>query len=41
VWQRGWTKNFDVLKLDWQPYLDGKASMDQALDGIVRALAGQ
>jgi hypothetical protein len=41
VWQRGWTKNFDVLKLEWQPYLDGKATMNEALDKIVRSLASQ
>jgi hypothetical protein len=38
VWQRGWTKHLDVLKLYWQPYLDGAATMDQAIDRIVRAL---
>ena len=38
VWQRGWTKHLEVLKLYWQPYLDGTATMDQAIDGIARAL---
>ena len=41
VWQRGWTKNFDVLKLDWQPYLDGETSMAEALDRIAGVLAAQ
>ncbi len=38
VWQRGWMKHFELLKQHWQPYLDGKASMDQALDEIVKGL---
>lgn len=38
VWQRGWTKNFDLLQRYWQPYLDGKATMDEALDQIVKGL---
>lgn len=38
VWQRGWTKNYDLLKLYWQPYLDGKATMDEAIDRLVRAI---
>lgn len=38
VWERGWTKNHELLKLDWQPYLDGRATMDEALDRIVREL---
>jgi len=39
VWQRGpLGKCYDVLKLYWQPYLDGKATMDEALDGIVKGL---
>jgi hypothetical protein len=38
VWQRGWNKNFDLLKLYWQPYLDGKSTMDDALDAIVKGL---
>ncbi len=32
VWQRGWTKNYDLLKLYWQPYLDGKTTMNEAID---------
>jgi hypothetical protein len=31
VWQRGWTKNFEVLKLDWQPYLDGKGDDERGV----------
>ena len=38
VWQRGWDKSFDLLKRYWQPYLDGKASMDEALDEIVKGI---
>jgi hypothetical protein len=38
VWQRGWTKHYESLKVYWQPYLDGTASMDQAMDGLLRAL---
>jgi hypothetical protein len=38
VWQRGWSKHLEVLKLHWQPYLDGAADMDLAIDRIVRAL---
>jgi len=38
VWQRRWTRNFDLLQQYWQPYLDGKSTMDQAIDQIARAL---
>ena len=38
VWQRRWTRNFEVLQQYWQPYLDGKASMDQAIGQIVRTI---
>lgn len=38
VWQRGWTRNFELLQQYWQPYLDGKATMDDALGEISRAL---
>jgi hypothetical protein len=38
VWQRGWSKHYELLKLYWQPYLDGTVPMDQAIDQIVRAL---
>src|SRR5205807_4527920 len=30
VWQRGWTKQYDLLKLYWQPYLDGSVTMVKA-----------
>lgn len=35
VWQRGWTKHYDLLKLYWQPYLDGTMTMDEAIERIV------
>jgi len=38
VWQRRWTRNFELLEQYWQPYLDGHATMDEAIEQIVRAL---
>ena len=38
VWDRGWTRYRELLALYWQPYLDGKSTMDVALDRIVRSL---
>ncbi len=38
LWQGGWKKNYEMLKLYWQPYLDGKTSMDEAMDGLLRAI---
>ena len=38
VWQRRWTRNFELLRQYWQPYLDGKTTMDEAIDQIVRSL---
>jgi len=38
VWQRGWTKHYDLLKLFWQPYLDGTVTMDKAIEQIVRGI---
>jgi len=39
LWQRGALgKCYGLLKLYWQPYLEGKSSMDEALDGIVKGL---
>jgi hypothetical protein len=38
VWQRRWTRNFELLKQYWQPYLDGHVTMDEAIDHIMRAL---
>jgi hypothetical protein len=35
VWDRGFTHYHDLLKLYWQPYLDGKLTMDEALDRMV------
>ena len=38
VWDRGWTRYHELLKLHWQPYLDAKVTMDDALDRLVRAV---
>ncbi len=38
VWQRRWTRNFELLQQYWQPYLDGKAAMDEAIGQIVSVL---
>jgi hypothetical protein len=38
VWNRGWTRYHELLGLHWQPYLDGKSTMDDAIDGLVREL---
>jgi hypothetical protein len=38
VWNRGFTHYHDLLKLYWQPYLDGKATMDEALDHVIQEL---
>ena len=33
-----WAKYYQLLNLYWQPYLDGKASMDEAIGEIVKGL---
>jgi hypothetical protein len=38
VWNRGWTRYHELLGLYWQPYLDGKSTMDDAIDRLVRDL---
>lgn len=38
VWRLGWTKHYDLLKLYWQPYLDGAVTMGLAIDQFLRAL---
>lgn len=38
VWQRGFMRYHELIVEYWQPYLNGKASMDEALEQIVRAL---
>jgi hypothetical protein len=38
VWNRGLTHYHDLLKLYWQPYLDGKVTMDEALDHLVQEI---
>ncbi|HEV3140851.1 MAG TPA: hypothetical protein VGY57_10060 [Vicinamibacterales bacterium] len=39
VYTRGWQKLRDALVRDWQPYLDGKTSYDEALAALVRDAA--
>jgi hypothetical protein len=37
VWDRGWTHHHhELLTLYWQPYLDGKVTMNEARDRLVR-----
>jgi hypothetical protein len=38
VWNRGWTRYHELLGLYWQPYLEGKSTMDDAVDRLVRNL---
>jgi hypothetical protein len=38
VWDRGWTRYRELLGRCWQPYLDGKSTMDDAIDRLVREL---
>jgi hypothetical protein len=38
VWNRGWNRYHELLGLYWQAYLDGKSTMDDAIDRIVRDL---
>jgi hypothetical protein len=38
VWNRGWTRYHELLGLYWQPYLDGKSTMEDAIDRLVRNL---
>lgn len=39
LWKRGALgRYYDLLKLHWQPYLDGKTSLEDALDKIVAAI---
>jgi hypothetical protein len=36
VWQRGMSALKPVLESDWQPYLDGKVTLEAALDAMLR-----
>jgi hypothetical protein len=36
VWNRGWQPLRDALERDWQPYLDGRATFDSAMQALVR-----
>lgn len=38
VWQRGMSTLKPVLETDWQPYLDGKVTLEAALDAMLRHL---
>lgn len=38
VWQRGWSRYFELLQQYWQPYLDGKTTMEEAIGQMSRAL---
>jgi len=38
VWNRGWTRYRELLGLYWQPYLEGKSTMDDAIDRLVHDL---
>jgi hypothetical protein len=38
VWERGWTRYRELLSLYWQAYLDGKSTMDDAIDRLVHDL---
>jgi hypothetical protein len=38
VWRRFGNQRYELLKLRWQPYLDGKITMGEAIEQIVQAL---
>ena len=38
LYQRGWKEYYELLQRFWQPYLDGKASYDDAIARMVSAL---
>jgi hypothetical protein len=38
LYQRGWKDYFDVLQRFWQPYIDGRATFDDAIARMVSAL---
>jgi hypothetical protein len=38
LYQRGWDDYLKLLERFWQPYLDGKATFDDAIAHIVSAL---
>jgi hypothetical protein len=39
VWQRGWTRERDVLEEIWKPYLDGRGTRDEAFAELIKRLA--
>jgi hypothetical protein len=38
LYQRGWKNYLELLQRFWQPYLDGKASFDDAIARMVSSL---
>jgi hypothetical protein len=36
VWDGGWQQLREALERDWQPYLDGRATFDSAMQALVR-----
>jgi hypothetical protein len=38
LYQRGWKDYFDILQRFWQPYLDGRASFDDAIARMVSSI---
>jgi hypothetical protein len=38
VWNRGLSRYRDLLKSYWQPYFDGKVTMEEAIDHLVREI---
>jgi hypothetical protein len=38
LYQRGWKDYFDILQRFWQPYLDGRATFDDAIARMVSSL---
>ena len=38
LYQRGWKNYLELLQRFWQPYLDGKATFDDAIARMVSSL---
>jgi hypothetical protein len=36
IWDRGWQPLREAIERDWQPYLDGRATFDSAIQALVR-----
>jgi hypothetical protein len=41
VWQRGMTRERDVLNEIWKPYLDGRGTRDEAFAELIKRLSGK